>query len=355
MTNSVSELKQYILAHASSQNLAVNDLLAAIHTDDGGPGSWTREWVRAGEALERDGDLLPAVQHYNLARFPYVDGDARQDALDRCVATFDRWRQSVPGIERLDLDLPGGRVGAWAIGLSTSERRPVLVMTGGIVSLKEQWAPVLPQLAQYGFAGIVTEMPGVGENGLRYDADSPAILSALLDAIADRADVTRTYALALSFSGHSALQAAPAEPRLRGIVGAGAPVAHFFTDKEWQSTVPRITVDTLAHLTRTTPDTVFDEIRDWALTPAALAKVDIPVAYVASGRDEIIPAADPALLRAHVRDLQLIEHDDVHGSPSHFGHTRLWTLAQVLRISGAPEQHRAPIETALAELRGGQA
>ena len=352
MSNDVAELKQYVLAHASSQNLAVDDLLAAIRTDGDGPGSWTWEWVRAGEERERAGDLLGAVQHYNLARFPFVDGQARLDALARCVRAFDRWRADVPGIERLDVDLPGGRVSAWTIGLSTAERRPVLVMSGGIVSIKEQWAPVLAQLDRYGFAGVVTEMPGVGENTVCYNANSHLVLPALLNAIADRADVSRTYALALSFSGHLALKAAPAEPRLRGIVGAGAPVRHFFTDRDWQARVPRITVDTLAHLTGRTPDAVFDHIRGWGLDAAHLAAVRVPVAYVASGRDEIIPAADPAFLRAHAPDVRLIEHDDVHGSPAHFAHTRLWTLAQVLRISGAAEHHRAPIESALAELGG---
>lgn len=354
MSNDVSELKQYVLAHASAQNLAPQAVLDRIVTDDGGPGSWTAEWLRAGEALERDGKLLAAVTHYNLARFPFVDGSARAEALHRCVSVFDRWRREVPGIERLEVELDGGRVRAWAAGLSSSEPRPVLLMCGGIVSIKEQWAPVLPELVRYGFAGVVTELPGVGENELRYDASSTALFTAVLDAVADRADTSRTYALALSFSGHLALRALPTEPRIRGIVGAGAPIAAFFTDEEWQRQVPRITVDTLAHLTHTTPQTVFDHIRDWALTPKELAAVDVPVAYVASRRDEIIPPADPALLREHVRDLRLIEHDDVHGSPSHFAHTRLWTLSQVLQISGADRVHLDAVNNALAEVIGGR-
>lgn len=355
MSNDVAELKEYVLAHASAQNLSADHVLSRITTDGDGPGSWSREWVRAGETLERDGDLLAAATHYNLARFPYVDGPARAEALRRCVTVFDRWRRDVPGIERLEVDLPGGRVSAWAAGLSATERRPVVLMVGGIVSIKEQWAPVLPELVRYGFAGVVAELPGVGENELRYDLSSTSLFTVLLDAVADRADSTRTYALALSFSGHLALRALPAEPRLRGIVGAGAPIAAFFTDEEWQRSVPRITRDTLAHLTGTTPDSVFAEIRDWALTPEDLAAVDVPVAYVASGRDEIIPPADPALLREHVRDLRMIEHDDVHGSPSHFLHTRMWTLSQILHIGGADRRYVAAVDGALAEVAGGRA
>nr|5NO5_A Chain A, AbyA5 [Micromonospora]5NO5_B Chain B, AbyA5 [Micromonospora] len=355
MSNDVAELKQYVLAHVSAQNASADGVLARIDDDGDGPRSWTTQWIRAGEEREQAGDLLAATTFYNLARFPFVDSPGRAEALRRCVAVFDRWRRTVPGIERLELRLPGGVVRAWAAGLSTTERRPVLLMTGGIVSIKEQWAPILPELARYGFAAVVTELPGVGENELRYDLDSAALFGVLLDAVAERADTSRAYALALSFSGHLALRAAPSEPRLRGIVTAGAPVAAFFTDKEWQAAVPRVTVDTLARLTQTTPATVFDHVRNWALTPQDLAGVRIPVAYVASGRDEIIPPADPALLRTHVRDFRTITHDDVHGSPAHFPHTRLWTLAQVLEMSGADPRHRAAVDGALAQVEGGRA
>ena len=92
MSNDVAELKEYVLAHASAQNLSADHVLSRITTDGDGPGSWTREWVRAGETLERDGDLLAAATHYNLARFPYVDGPARaEDGDPRVVGvTIDR-------------------------------------------------------------------------------------------------------------------------------------------------------------------------------------------------------------------------------------------------------------------------
>ena len=82
-----------MLAHASAQHLAADEILARIDTDGEGPGSWSAEWVRAGETYERDGNLLAAATHYNLARFPFVDGPARAEALRRCVAVFDRWRR----------------------------------------------------------------------------------------------------------------------------------------------------------------------------------------------------------------------------------------------------------------------
>ena len=211
MSNDVAELKEYVLAHASAQNLSADHVLSRITTDGDGPGSWTREWVRAGETLERDGDLLAAATHYNLARFPYVDGPARAEALRRCVTVFDRWRRDVPGIERLELDLPGGRVYAWAAGLSATERRPVVLMVGGIVSIKEQWAPVLttPGVSfvnlQYGDCAeelalardeLGVELwtpPGID---LKQDLDDLAALTCALDLVLGFANATSNIAAA---------------------------------------------------------------------------------------------------------------------------------------------------------------
>lgn len=353
--NDIDELKQYVAAHARSQSMPVEyyeELLGRIHTDeDGSRGSWAREWSDAGERLERDGKLLEACQHFIMARFPFVDGPARQDALDRCVAAFDRWRQQIPAIQRLDVDTPAGRVRCWTSGLSSTNRLPLLVFTGGIVSIKEQWAPVLLQTAQLGMAGLVTEMPGVGENTRLYDGDSWQQFSDLLDAVADRADVSRTYALALSFSGHMAVRCAKKDARIAGIIGAGMPVHDFFVDEDWQRGVPKVTVDTLAHLMRVQPAEVFAGVRDWALTDADLSAVDVPMSYVASKRDEIIPRSDTLRLKKNVRRLRMIEHNDVHGSPSHFAETRLWSLLSLLRMQGVRNRQRTSISYALLKER----
>ncbi|WP_316784270.1 alpha/beta hydrolase [Streptomyces sasae] len=355
--NDIAELKNFVVAHTRSQGLPpehYDPLLSRIrHDEDGTPGSWVREWSAEGARLEAGGRLLEASVHYNMARFPFVDGPARREALERCVAAFDGWRSAFPAIERLDVDLPEGQIRCWTSGLDASEPRPLLVMTGGIVSVKEQWAPVLLQLGELGFAGVVTEMPGVGENSLPYRADSWRMYPALLDAVGDRADTARTFTLALSFSGHLALRAALHDDRIRGVVGAGAPVHDFFTDTEWQRSVPRVTTETLAHLTGSAPGEVYGLVKDWALAPEELDELRIPVAHVTSLRDEIIPPGDAALLRERVRGVRLLAHDDVHGSPRFFAQTRLWTLLSVLRMRGGHGDQRIALTREFARLRYG--
>jgi esterase FrsA len=345
--NDIGELKQFIGVHARAQAIAPRrcaDVLGGIRTDEeGAPDSWAVRWSREAQASSRAGRHLEASRLFNIARFPYVDGPARRQALESCIASFEAWRRDHPAIERLDVVLPSGRVRCWTTGLNGVARRPLLLAIGGIVSIKEQWAPTLLQISRLGLAGVVAEMPGVGENTIAYGPDSWRMIGGILDAVADRADVTQTYAMALSFSGHLALRAAVGDSRIRGIVTAGAPVRDFFTDTAWQRQVPRVTTDTMAHLAGVDPGHLGAEISGWALSPAQLADLDIPVHFVVSRRDEIIPPADARLLRDHVRRSDHIENDDVHGSPGHLPETRLWMVESILRMRGTHRVQRAAL------------
>ncbi|MEU4245475.1 alpha/beta hydrolase [Actinoplanes sp. NPDC026619] len=345
--NDIGELRQFIGVHARAQAIAPRrcaEVLGRIRTDEeGAPDSWAACWSREAAASSRARRHLEASRLFNIARFPYVDGPARREALESCISSFETWRRDHPAIERLDVTLPSGRVRCWTIGLDRVPRRPLLLAIGGIVSIKEQWAPALLQIARLGMAGVVAEMPGVGENTIPYGPESWRMIGGILDAVADRASVTQTYAMALSFSGHLALRAATEDTRIRGIVTAGAPVHDFFTDTDWQRRVPRVTTDTMAHLAGVEPGRLGTEISGWALSPARLAALDIPVSYVVSRRDEIIPPADARLLRDHVRRTDHVENDDVHGSPGHLPETRLWMVESILRMRGTHRVQRAAL------------
>ncbi|WP_214103103.1 alpha/beta fold hydrolase [Acrocarpospora catenulata] len=353
--NDLAELKNFVVAHARSQGMPPEHSAAILDRirDDGNgtPGSWVREWSDEGDRLAGEGRALEANAHYIMARFPFADGSARQQAAARSRAAFNRWRADIPAVQPLEVTTQEGRIRAWTVGLDAADPRPLLVMTGGIISVKEQWAPVLPQLDALGFAGIVTEMPRVGENTVPYDGDGWRMFPALLDAVEGRADTARTYLLALSFSGHLGLRAALHDDRIRGVVGAGTPLYHFFTDEAWQRRVPRVTTETLAHLAGVDAAKVYPLIRDWALTPGELSALRVPVAHVTSLRDEIIPSGDAALLREHVRGVRVLEHDDVHGAPSSFGQTRLWTLLSILRMHGGFAAERTALTKEFSRLR----
>jgi esterase FrsA len=345
------ELKNFALLHARALGLdpaeaaRVRDRI----THDGGsdsPGSWVAEWSSEAAGRELVGDLPGAVSRYLLAAFPYARDLSRARARGLALAAFNRWQRLVPGIERLVVPVAGGVVTGWATGLDAAVPRPLLIATGGIISPKEQWAPFLQLAQSLGMAALVTEMPGVGENSLPYDSGSHAMYGSLLDALAGRADTDRTLLVALSFSGHLALRQATVDPRIRGVVTVGAPVSAFFNDPEWWPQLPQLTRDTLAHLTGQPLETLFDHVSGWALTPAELSGLDIPVGYVQSLRDEVVPTSDAELLLRHLHRCEVLAFDDVHGSPAHIDHVRKWIADQVRTMNGAaPGQGSAVLGT----------
>src|SRR5438445_5803861 len=151
-------------------------VLARIHSDEpGAPDSWARVWSGEAQRLADRGKLVQACRFYALARFPHHSDPDRVAAQRGVVESFDAWRGG-KGIEKLEFVHDDGVVSAWAAGLDAPRPRPLLVIMGGIVSVKEQWAQLLPRFVKLGFATVVAEMPGVGENTLPYGPDSWRLL-----------------------------------------------------------------------------------------------------------------------------------------------------------------------------------
>jgi esterase FrsA len=344
----LAELGDLVLLHARAQGISpatCRRVLAEVtDTERDGPGSWSAAWQHAAAEQRRD---LPTCRLYNLARFPYPATMGQRLAATRCVESFDSWRRARGGIERLEFPVLGERVPVWA-SVDDGQARPLLLVMGGIVSVKEQWAQFLLAARRLGMHVVVAEMPGVGENPLRYDVDSWRMLPALVDAVATTRAVTDCYGVLLSFSGHLGLRWAAREDRLRGLVTVGAPVTSLFTDRTWWSGVPLTTKRTLAHLTGWQVDELADHLADFALSDDELAEVNIPVHYVVSGRDEIVPADESRRLARTLPQLSTVEFDDVHGSPAHLTDTKLWIVRALLEMSGGPGLARTALGGMLA-------
>lgn len=335
----LAELSDLVRLHARVQRLPgalCREILERIkHTDGEGPGSWCWEWTLAADRLAEVGRHLDACKLNNLARFPFPANTAQERAAHRCVAEFDQWRSNRGGIDRLELELFGHRVPVWATGLDPCAPRPLLLFIGGIVSVKEQWAPSLPAARRLGMAAVAAEMPGVGENPLTYDHNSWRMLSGLIDKISEIAPVREVYAVAMSFGGHLALRCAAHDPRLSGLVTVGPPVSAFFQDRTWWTGVPETTKRTLAHLLGIPIGEVPERLGAFALRPDELSEVTAPVYSVVSLRDEIIPSADTRVLERHLARFKSIRFDDVHGSPGHVLQTKLWIVRSLLRLRAA--------------------
>ncbi|WP_223227681.1 hypothetical protein [Leifsonia xyli] len=227
-----------------------------------------------------------------------------------------------------------------------SQVGPVLLIIGGIVSVKEQWGQMLPIARRLGVTIAVAEAPGVGENTLPYLESHRSFVSDVLDAIGVGSDAD-VRVLALSFSLSLAVHAAATDPRLRAIVTVGGPVRAFFDDDTLWDRVPRTTADTWASILGTSSEQAGKILRATAPPPDVWQALRIPIAYVASVQDEIVPVTEVNHLRELVSNAHVLVHDDVHGAPAHLGVTRLWLLGRLL---AAPGPHRGKVWGTLAGL-----
>lgn len=332
--NDVNELRRFAVLHSRAQRIperVLHTVLARVRDDDTGPTSWTAAWSQQGQYADQAGDHRLSGACYGLARFPYVDGPARAAASARCLSAFDRWRARYPSMQRRTVDRPDG---SFSYYLQPPRRpgRPLLVVLGGIVSHKEQWAPLLPSARRMGFGVAVTELPGVGENTTRYEPTSWHQLGALLDDAAHKVDTDQCFVAGLSFGGHLALTAALHDRRIHGVVTVGAPLTRFFTAGWWPH-LPAITRATLSHLTKMPEADLPGLLGQWALSPSDLSRLTMPVRYVASSQDEIIPPDDVTDLLRWAPDARCKRFDDVHGAPDHTTAIRIYLMRHLLGMS----------------------
>lgn len=343
-TNDLDELIDLVRLHARAQGLTADDLnsiLPRITHDETGPGSWVEEWMNAARDAHPDTPLA-ATRFANLARFPYVNCEERAAALQFCRETFTAWAEGV-GAERHIVSSPHGTAVVWTSG-SVNPAAPVLLVIGGIVSIKEQWGQMLPLARRLRITIAVTEAPGVGENSMSYVDTYRTFVSDVLDEIGvDAGGDVRV--LGLSFSLMLAVHAAVKDTRIRAIATVGGPVREFFEDEEVWARVPRTTADTWASILGV-PSSQARQVLQVAAPKSDLwRELRIPVAYVASAQDEIVPVSEVGHLNDLVLNASFLIHDDVHGAPSHLGLTRLWLLGRLL---AAPGPYRGKIRGALA-------
>lgn len=276
---------------------------------------WSLQWINEGDREASQHHFLTAMHYYNLARFPYADSTTARDAQQHCVQSFQQWAATKPGIERRNLQWGVDSIPFYFRCLSPTA--PLLLVIGGIVSIKEQWSAFLDAGGALGVSVAVIEMPGVGENPLSYHADQAGFISALIDSLNDETDVERTFAVGMSFGGHLLLRAMQFDKRILGLTTVGAPIHHFFNETEWWPKVPLLTKMTLAHLAQVPLARLQTELSTMTLSEQDLQLIEQPVFYVQSLHDEVIPASEIDFLRCHLPNLQLHRFNDVHGSPNH--------------------------------------
>ncbi len=330
----LSEAKQFVGLHARHMGLRpafVTGVLQRIASLDGdGPGGWAHEWSIEAEAAMRRRDGRAAANLYNLARFPCANTPAKSRAAKLAAEALGGWLAASGAGERREARV-GGEPVPFLFRAASRADAPLVILMGGIVSLKEQWGGFLALGPRLGCAVAIADFPGVGENPVRYTRAAAKLFEAVIEATKADCDAQRTLIVAPSFGGHLAILHAQTDARVRGIVTVGAPLTHFFTDADSRRTMPEITRLALQHTAGVDADGLDRRLADLALSRQELAELPVPVTYVASLRDEIIPQSEWRDAAALTRNLCVYPFDDVHGAPHHLRQTRLLILAALLR------------------------
>ena len=316
----LEELKDLIRLHLASQGEQpekYNSLLGTITSDtEGDEHSWANQWIRQGDLFSKQRDKRRALLCYNFGRFPFVNGPDRAKAHQKCVNLFQFTRVDNNNIRKVrvpvgeDREMPVYTSGKW------SKRTPLLLVIGGIVSIKEQWGDMLTAGSKLGFAVCVAEFPSVGENPLKYDAASYSYLRLILDHLAQGEQDLNVYMVGISFSGELVIKLAAEDQRVKGIICSGCPVLKFFQDAQWWEVVPETTKRTLAHLMGCEEERVFSTLQSFTISNATLKKVNIPVNYIACRKDDIVPFEEAAILSSRLQHIRVLELNDHHGGPN---------------------------------------
>jgi 2,6-dihydroxypseudooxynicotine hydrolase len=199
----------------------------------------------AGEAY------LRAAVSYHFSKFVWVldPGRNRRNTEAAVRSMYAAHARLDPTAERIEAELGDAFVVANLRRPAGDGPAPLVVLIPGLDSTKEEFFIWESAFLDRGMATLSLDGPGQGETGFRLDirADYEVAVTAILDAVADRAelDLERTGAVGVSLGGHYVVRAAAFEPRLKAIAGVSG--AYDFASN-WEA-MPELTRATVAHHT----------------------------------------------------------------------------------------------------------
>jgi len=291
---------------------------AKVHETLGHEALAERHFVSAGEHLGR------AAALYHFAKYLFVnDMKEMRAAHRRAVAclTLALPHLDPPG-ERVTIPYEGKHLAATLRRPTGIARPPLVLMTMGLDSTKEELLTFEDNFLRRGMAILAFDGPGQGE--AEYDfpirADYEAVTSIVIDWVeSERKDIdsTRIGIWGISLGGYYAPRSAAFEKRLRACIANGGP---WDFGALWDS-LPELT--RLAFIARS--HSASDEEarkRAHALSLAGVAdKIECPLFVIAGGLDRLCPPEDARKLAAAARGpVELLVIED----GNHVAHNRFY-------------------------------
>jgi dienelactone hydrolase len=183
-----------------------------------------------------------------------------------------------------------------------ADTAPVALVVHGIDGCKEEHLATELALAENGLVAVGFDGPGQAEalllSGLKWTADFPQVISALLDALAaaGSGDTRRAGLLGISFGGLWSYQCASQDGRIRAIYDLAAPV-----NAEGFARIPFLLKTKICQVSGARTEAALQRV--FALnrvdTPELVSGVSGAVRMVHGGRDRVVPIE----LKARFRDI----------------------------------------------------
>jgi|GEM_PF-6325410 len=329
----LEELKDFVILHIKSQNskhINYKKVLSQIDTyETEEEGSWEYEWKKEGDKVA-EYSVMEAIQCYNFSRFPFPKNNTQKRCQKNINNSMEDINSGIYQKEIINTD-----EGKFSVLISNkSSKYPLLIVMGGIVSIKEQWIEFLKFGKKFGYTVILAEFPRVGENTLFFHRNSYKMIDSILNHFKGCINTNEVYYVGMSFGGQLGVQQACSDNRIKGIVTVGAPLSCFYSinDYEWEK-LPNITKETLSYITGLEKRTLLKSLNTLAINVEKFKNFSIPITYIQSVYDEIIPYEEGEFLKKNVRKLNLVKFLDIHGSPNYMKELKLIIMLNVLKQS----------------------
>jgi 2,6-dihydroxypseudooxynicotine hydrolase len=269
---------------------------AAVHEALGRDALAQQKLVTAGEHLQRAG------VYYHFATFLFVhDLPQMQAAHRRAVEcrTLALPHLSPPG-ERVEIPYEGKRLYGILRKPRDVERPPVLLMSSGLDSCKEEMNAYETPFLERGIATLAFDGPGQGEG--EYDfairGDYEVAVKAVLDWLAERSDLDteRVGLWGVSLGGYYAPRSAAFDKRVRACIALAGP---YDFGAAWD-TLPALTRETFRVRAKCATDADAKRHAGTLSLEGVAPRITCPLFIVTGKLDRVIPWQDAERLAREV-------------------------------------------------------
>jgi len=213
---------------------------------------WAVEWSKLGANAESEADKLEkignekkkihdlyllAYNYFRVARYPCPISPPTQKAYESSLRNFKKAAKYFsPPLEIVEVPFEGNTLIGYLQLPSRIKKPPVIMSWGGVDVWKEDRTKAHPLMHEAGFAGFAIDMPGTGENPIKFtDPKADRTFSVMIDYLLTRKDIdaTRLGVWGGSFGAYWAVKLAHTEEkRIKGAVFHGGNV-HYGFQPEW--------------------------------------------------------------------------------------------------------------------------